>query len=115
MPPRIAEQAELAGHAIRLAKLDQTIRRGDHVDLSFDDAAQDDIEELLALLAIVPFQSLLHDEVLILNPTFEMPIGFSKSSEADLICGNKLLDFKTTKNGSIQVKYLDQLLGYLLI
>ena len=61
------------------------------------------------MLAIVPFASLLHEKVMMLNPMFHAINGL----DLDLIAGDCLIDFKTTKEGSILAKTLDQLLVYL--
>ena len=67
--PTRPEQAELAGHAIRLAKLDD-LPAARRFDSTFEEAAAEDVEDLLAMLAIVPFNVLLHDKTLLLNPVF---------------------------------------------
>lgn len=57
--PSLQERTELAAHAFRLAKLD-SMARACHLDPSFEMAEREDVEDLLAMLAIVPFDSLLH-------------------------------------------------------
>ena len=112
--PNRAEQTNLAAHAIRLAKLDSVYRAG-HLDLQFEEADPEDVQDLLDLLAIVPFDALLHKEVLLLNPTFGDSSRIVGGADADLIVGNLLVDFKTTKKNEIQAHDLDQLLGYYLL
>ncbi len=112
-PARI-EQAELAAHAIRLAKLDDIVR-SPRFDSTFEDAAAEDVEDLLALLALVPFSELLHDKTLLLNPDFPEASHFVGGADADLIAGDMLVDFKTTKSRRVEANYLDELLGYYLL
>jgi hypothetical protein len=112
--PDRGTQADLAAHAIRLAKLDD-MSRALRLDASFAEADQVNVEELLALLAIVPFNTLLHDKVLLLNPTFGDSSRLVGGADADLIAGDTLIDFKTTKSGEVTAENLDQLLGYFLL
>lgn len=112
--PKPAECANLAFHAIRLAKLD-TVFRADKLDPSFEAADPEDVEDLVALLVIVPFDTLLHDKILFLNPTFGQASKLVGGADADLITGDMLVDFKTIKTGEMKAEYLDQLLGYFLL
>src|SRR5262249_5693389 len=94
------------GHAVRLAKVDELVRAG-QLNPSIDNADQEDVEDLLALLAIVPFDALTHPQTMILNPAFW-------GADTDLITGDMLVDFKTTKGNEMQADNLDQLFGYYL-
>src|SRR5262249_38817271 len=58
---------------------------------------------------------LIHDKVLILNPTFGESSLLVGGSDADLISGELLLDFKATKKSEMAVANLDQLLGFFLL
>lgn len=112
--PTAVEKAELAGHAIRLAKLDSVLRVR-RLEPNFEEASSEDIQDLLDLLAIVPFNELLHGKLFLLNPTFGQASRLVGGADSDLIAGDLLVDFKTTKNGEIENRYLDQILGYLLL
>jgi hypothetical protein len=112
--PKPAQQAELAVHAIRLAKLDD-VYRARRLDPHFQEADPEDAKDLLALLAIVPFDSLLHSKVMLLNPTFGESSFLVGGADTDLIAGDLLVDFKTTKRSSMLARDLDQLLGYYLL
>jgi hypothetical protein len=110
------EQADVAGHAIRLAKLDGIYRAGDRaLEGDLFGAAPEDVEDLLGMLAIAPFEMLLHDQVLLLNPTFGEASELVDGADADLICGDSLLECKTSKKGEVQTRDLDQLFGYFLL
>jgi hypothetical protein len=112
--PTRAERAGLAGHAMRLAKLDP-LARARRFDGSFEEAAPEDVEDLLAMLREVPFDQLIHDEAMLLNPTFgetSEPLG---GADADLIAGDTLVEFKATKKQETETAHLDQLLGYYLL
>jgi hypothetical protein len=112
--PTAANQAELAGHAIRLAKLD-SVYRAWRLEPGFEEASPEDIQDLVDLLAIVPFRELLHDKLLMLNPNFRQSSHLVGGADTDVIAGDLLVDFKTTKKGEIEVGNLDQILGYLLL
>jgi hypothetical protein len=112
--PTAATQAKLAAHAIRLAKLDAVYRAG-RLEPRFEEASPEDVQDLVDLLAIVPFDDLMHDKMLLLNPTFGSASHLVGGADTDLIAGDLLIDFKTTKKGEINVGNLDQLLGYLLL
>ena len=112
--PNRARQTDLAAHAIRLAKLD-SVSRGRPLDPQFEKVDPEDVQDLLDLLAIVPFDTLLHKEVLLLNPTFGDSSRIVGGADADLIIGNLLVDCKATKKSEIRARDLDQLLGYYLL
>jgi hypothetical protein len=112
--PDHSAQADLAAHAIRLAKLDEMCRAL-QLNPTFEEADSDDVEDLLALLAIVPFHELIHPQRVLLNPLFGETFSAVGGADADLITGDMLVDFKTTKSDEMQVVSLDQLLGYYLL
>lgn len=108
------DQEEIARHAIRLAKID-TIFRAARLDESlFWEPESDDVQELAAMLAIVPFDAWA-ESTLILNPTFGEASRKIGGADCDLLAGDLLVDFKTTKEGLVAVQSLDQLLGYYLL
>jgi hypothetical protein len=112
--PTPDRRTELATHAIRLAKLDQVVREY-RLDPGFEEAAAEDVEDLLGLLEIVPFDSLVHRKTMLLNPHFGESSELVGGADADLIAGDLLVDFKVTKQGEMQAGHLDQLLGYYLL
>jgi hypothetical protein len=109
------DQEALARCCIRLARVDVVLRAARVDPAMLQEPEPDDVAELIDLLGIVPFDSLLNQERLILNPTFgesSMRIG---GADSDLISRDMLVDFKSTKEGSIAAPWLDQLLGYYLL
>lgn len=113
MPDR-AKQTDLATHAIRLAKLD-SVYRALRLDPRFEEANSEDVQDLLDMLTVVLFDSLLHKEMLFLNPSFRDSSHLVGGADTDLIVGDLLVDFKTTKRSEIQPGHLDQLFGYYLL
>jgi hypothetical protein len=112
--PTRVQQAKLAMHAIGLAKLD-TVYRAWRLEPGFEGAGYEDIQDLVDLLAIAPFDELLHDKLLLLNPNFRQTSHLVGGADCDLITGDLLVDFKTTKKSEIQDNHLDQILGYFLL
>jgi len=107
--PSVGEQKQAAFHAVRLAKID-AIFRAAVLDPSFEVAERDDIAELVELLGIAPWPQLLGNDTPVLNPTLgssELGIG----TDADLFCGDCLIEIKVSKNKSMLPEWLDQLLG----
>ena len=112
--PTDAMRTELAGHAIRLAKLD-TVYRAWRLGTDFEEAGQEDIQDLVEMLAVVPFADLLHSKQLLLNPNFGDTSLLVGGADTDMIAGDLLVDFKTTMKDETDGGHLDQILGYLLL
>jgi hypothetical protein len=51
----------------------------------------------------------------LLNPRFGQTSDFVGGADIDLIAGDSLVDFKTTKQDAVEVGSVDQMLGYLLL
>jgi len=111
--PTRKNQATLATHAIRLAKLDAVYRAG-RLTPGLEETDPDDVADLLDMLSIVPFDELLRGRTF-LNPVFGKSSELVGGADADLISGDMLVDFKATIKGIVQPQYLDQLLGYYLL
>jgi hypothetical protein len=112
--PSAAMRLKLATHAIRLAKLD-SIFRAKRLEPQFERVEPEDAREVVDLLAIVPFDNLLDDRVLILNPTLGEASRLVGGADADLVSGDSLIDVKVTANEQVQNDHLDQLLGYFIL
>lgn len=106
----------LAAHALRLARLDLVLRAG-IFDTRLTEAAPADVEDLLALLGVLPFERLLPrgDARVLLNPIFGEAGESVGGADADFIAGDMLVDLKTTKVPVIRTEHLDQLLGYFML
>lgn len=112
-PTRI-HQEDMAAHAIRMAKLDSVVRAG-LLGPDYEEADPLDVEDLVEMLAIVPFGSLIHEETMVLNPTFGDSSLLVDGADTDLITGELLIDLKVTKKNEMNPADLDQILGYLLL
>ncbi|MEW6106047.1 MAG: hypothetical protein AB1563_06755 [Bacillota bacterium] len=112
--PSATTQADLAGHAIRLARLDP-VMRALRLDPQFEVVDPADVHDLLDMLALVPFDALLHPHEMRLNPTFGDASRLVGGADADLLTGDLLVDFKVTTAHEVPGRNLDQLLGYFLL
>lgn len=104
----------LATVAVKLAKLDAVVR-ANKLDPAFETVADQDVEKLVALLDVVPLDRLLRPGRVLLNPTFGEASQSVGGADADLISGDLLVDFKTTKSAELKGETLNQLLGYFLL
>ncbi|MCX5676363.1 MAG: hypothetical protein NTX87_15285 [Planctomycetota bacterium] len=108
------DREEAAFHALRLASLDTYLRRR-YLDWQFDQVDPQDIQDLLNLLAIVPFPALIDPTVLLLNPTFGNSSRLVGGADADLITGSTVIDIKTKKPAVWTPPDFNQVLGYLVL
>ncbi len=109
-----AARSSIAAHAIRLAKIDAIYRAG-YLDPTLADALPEDVEELLALIEVAPFNELIDDTQMILNPTFGSSSRIVGGADCDLIRGGLMVDFMTTIKSEISLQKLDQIFGYYLL
>jgi alkylation response protein AidB-like acyl-CoA dehydrogenase len=77
------ERAIIAATAVQLAKMDAVLRSGSIYPAMFDRPQSEDVDEILALLEIVPFDQLLSD-TMILNPTFSDSIMVARPTTLNL-------------------------------
>jgi len=107
--------AHIAAHAIRLARLELLYRVG-FLDPKLERAAaREDVDDLLAMLSIVPFDRLAHGTPLLLNRDFGDASELVGGADVDLISGDVLVEFKATTRGSLTTQDLDEILGYYLL
>ncbi len=111
--PDIAARKGIVQHALRLARIDPFVRvRYVEPDPEKVDAA--DVLDVLALLEIVPWNVLGSEASVLLNPSFGAQSKRVGGADADLICGDRLVDLKTatqpTPRGDLR-----QLLAYLIL
>ena len=88
------------------------MRRGVFIESRFADVPTDDVEELLDLLDIVPFESLIATP-LMLNPDLSITPPFV--GDVDLVIGEMLTEIKVSKHDTTRQDSLDQLFGYFLL
>lgn len=112
--PGTVVREEMVAHAIRLARLDVVYRAG-LVDPEMDVAHKEDVEDIMRLLDIAPYEQLGSDEGLHLNPTFGPFSEMVGGADADAISGGVLIDFKATKSPSLAKDYRRQLLSYVIL
>jgi hypothetical protein len=102
---------ELAGHAIRLAKLDDYYRKG-LFDTSLTEVEDEDVEEICRLLDVAPLDRFKGRRPPMLNPIFgSRAIG----ADGDMIIDGRLIDIKTARNPYVERHMVRQLIGYLLL
>ena len=114
--PTLSEKTEVAGHAIRLAKLDGLYRRHE-LDVTMGSVDEGDVQDLLRLLEIVPFDQLdryMRGAPVLLNPTFGTYSKVVGGADADMVASGLVLDFKTTKYPDF-AKSLPQIVGYAIL
>lgn len=112
--PSLEARAAVAAHAIRLAKVDAVLRAG-YVDPKMNSVDPRDVEDILRLLEVVPYEKLGDPAVVWLNPTFGEYSRLVKGADCDLISGNRLIEIKVTKADGIDLDYLRQLVSYLIL
>jgi len=112
--PSGRDRERAAGCAIMLAKLDLVFRAHCY-DPEFERADQEDVADILAMLAVTPFELLAPRAAIHLNPVFGNASHAVGGADADLIAGDLMIDVKTSRQARIQAEDLDQLLGYLLL
>src|SRR5262249_46594941 len=101
-------------HAIRLAYLD-SLPRVRQIDPAFQQIEKADVDDLVAMFAIVPFEQLTHGQTMLLNPVFKETARLVGGADADLISGTMLIDFKVTMRDHIPAEVFDQLIGYFIL
>lgn len=114
--PAAGSLAALAVHAIRLARLD-LVFRARIFDTRISEAPREDVDDLLAMLGLVPFDTLLYPKAkhVLLNPIFGDASAEVGGADCDLIIGNRLIDVKVSQEPRVRSDQLDQLLGYYLL
>lgn len=105
---------DLATHALRLAALDPYYRAL-YLELRPHAVNGAEVEEIVELLQLVPIAQFCHPQVVMLNPTFGALSHLVGGADADLICGDRLIDLKTVAVGKVEREYVRQLVGYLLL
>ncbi len=110
--PTRQQIGEMAAWSVRLARIDSVYRALVFGDSPFADVPSEDVEELVALLEIVPIDSLIGAS-LMLNPDLSVSSAFK--GDVDLIVGEMLTEIKVSIHDTIRQDSLDQLFGYFLL
>lgn len=105
---------ETAFHALRLARLDQEYRAG-YSDGKFDRASRAEISEVVALLDVTPFDRFRHRRAVVCNPVLDMKGRVVGGADADLVVGDRLVELKTVNRSSVDISWVRQLVGYLVL
>jgi hypothetical protein len=110
---------EMSHHVISaacyLAQLDIFFRTSRYADQIGVAPTEADVQDLRALLAVLPLDQFRAKTACFLNPTFgdaSIAIG---GADADLIIDDLLLDIKVRKDGLIHTDDFHQLIGYYLL
>jgi len=114
--PSQAQIAQMALHALRLAKLDVIFRAG-IVDPSLRSADPLDVQDLVLLCKTIPFEgpmSVCLDNRVWLNPTFGRYSAGIQGADADVVASSTLIDIKTTINPDVR-PHLAQVIGYAML
>jgi hypothetical protein len=88
--PSHGDYAELAGHALRLAALDEVYRTS-ILPSDFDTVSENDIRELTQMLSLAPIDDFAGSGRILLNPTFGLASRRVGGADADLICSDMLV------------------------
>lgn len=97
-----------------LAGLDLLRRTGLYDDVGRTPTPED-LDEIRALYAIVPWEEFRPRRVLRLNPTFGDGSELVGGADADLLVDDCIIDIKTVKESKLHVDYVRQLVGYALL
>ncbi|WP_437982662.1 hypothetical protein [Sorangium sp. So ce117] len=113
--PDHAWMVRLAEHALRLARLDPIYRVGYIGNELFAENSPQQIDELIDLLACVPFDGLIGSTEVLLNPTFGRYSLLVGGADADLVADHRLIDIKVTAEPNVERQMVRQLVVYLIL
>jgi hypothetical protein len=107
------EGRKAAKAAFILADLDPIFRR----KMMFPETpiSETEISELIELYNLIDFEIFAAHDRIFLNPHFNVGSKRVRGADADLIIGDTLIDFKTTKHPKITLEMVRQLVGYSLL
>lgn len=114
--PSNEQVSEMASHTLGLAKLDSIFRQG-FVDPSLGTVDPLDVEDLLRLWKVIPFDgplSVCLASDVWLNPTFGRFSRGIGGADADVLASTMLIDLKTSIHPDIK-QHVAQLVGYAML
>lgn len=109
-----SSEGRTAAHAaFLLADLDPIFR----IKLMFPETpiTETEISELIELYSLIDFDYFAPHEKIFLNPHFNVGSSRVRGADADLIIGDTLIDFKTTKHPKLTLEMVRQIVGYSLL
>lgn len=89
LAPSEDTRRSVAEQAVRLARLDAVVRAG-YLEPDFATAPDEDVEDILGMLAATPFDGFADANPIILNPTFGQSSRALGGADADFIAGDLL-------------------------
>lgn len=103
---------EIIRHTLRMSYLDPIFRAGTGLELIGLDAENLDVADIQSQFNGIDLNQFIAKNSLILNPTFGIASARVGGADADVICDDKLIDIKTTKNLALNINDFCQLIGY---
>jgi len=114
--PTTEQVAEVASHALRLAKLDFIYRAG-FIDPDLKGVDPLDVRDLVRLCHAIPFEaamSMCMGDGVWLNPRFGLFSVGIQGADADIVAGHALIDLKTSIKPDVG-PHLAQIVGYSML
>lgn len=99
---------------IRLASLDYIFRcrRLEYLQLP---TRSEELADLKALYALIPWAQFEGKQRVLLNPTFGEGSGLVGGADADIVVDDCVIEIKTVKDISVELAFVRQLVGYALL
>lgn len=112
-----ANEQQMALVALRLVPFDLWARLGDRRGLTVRPTPEEvaaDVDELQALMNVVPFDELTPRQLCILNPSFGAS-GVVGGADGDILIDDILIDIKCSKEPKLLRDWFNQLVAYYLV
>lgn len=106
---------EFAAKLIEISRLDALYRGGFYPRMPLAKASKGDVDDLMAMHAIMPMDRLKALERAYIGPDFGFSSEIVGGADADFVVDGSLLDTKTTMKRSIPLNMWCQVVGYYLL